>query len=368
MGINMKFKNNKWCCKRLLSAPVIVLLLFTLFFDLTAVAQSSGKDAPLARISSDKVYKLKALLLGRIPKHVDWVGAGGLNNSSPSFVLSVIGKNPFDKWLDTIYSARKKIKNKDVQLRYIKKVEEIGGSHILFIAEMSRKELTKILDYTKDKPILTIADTEGYSKRGVHINILETMRSSGKFFRLEINEADARRAGIVVRKSMLEAANNKNINPYNPEQEKAQRLEQAIQSVQWTDEKTSRTFKIAVMGPNPIFSQLNKVFKRKRVNNKRVIVSIISKVEAIGDSDVLFISNSERARLSSILAYTRGKPILTVGDTDGFARDGVHLNFNFQSKRLVLRVNSGEADASGLTIDLSSIKNADRLRTRRASQ
>lgn len=63
------------------------------------------------------------------------------------------------------------------------------------------------------------------------------------------------------------------------------------------------------------------------IHQRRVILRPIQRLAQIDKSMVLFITSSEAHRIQDILDYTSGKPILTVGDTSGFAQKGVIINF-----------------------------------------
>ncbi|MCP4111057.1 MAG: YfiR family protein [Desulfobacteraceae bacterium] len=54
---------------------------------------------------SDEV--LKAAWLERFSRFVEWPEESGINDVSKPFVITVIGKNPFGKVLNQLYSTRK---------------------------------------------------------------------------------------------------------------------------------------------------------------------------------------------------------------------------------------------------------------------
>ena len=65
---------------------------------------------------------------------------------------------------------------------------------------------------------------------------------------------------------------------------------------------------------------------------------------------VLIISPSEAARLAAVLTRVEGSPVLTVGDTDGFARKGVILSFFLERDRVRFEINPDAARRHGLKI------------------
>jgi hypothetical protein len=57
-----------------------------------------------------------------------------------------------------------------------------------------------------------------------------------------------------------------------------------------------------------------------------------------------------------ILKLTDGKPILTVGDTDGFAQDGVLVNFFSSGSYIRFEVNIDRAEKSKLKFSSRLLK------------
>ncbi|MCP4344945.1 MAG: YfiR family protein [Desulfobacterales bacterium] len=149
---------------------------------------------------SDEV--LKAAWLERFSRFVEWPEESGINDVSKPFVITVIGKNPFGKVLNHLYSTRK-IKNKKVEIRNISEPDQISVCHILFISGSMKRNLHKVISVTRSKPILTIGDTRGYAKKKVHINLLHPKK---KEFPFEINVKAATESGLVIDSIILDWA------------------------------------------------------------------------------------------------------------------------------------------------------------------
>ncbi len=166
----------------------LIILIFLSLFVSTLTAQISE-------------YRVKAVFLERFTRFTEWPGESAINDTTKPFVISVIGKNPFGNLLEETYSSQK-ILNKNIEIRYISKIDQIEETNILFISKSKQKELSKILSYTKDKPILTVGDTKGFAKKGVMINFY---LSSGKL-RFEINETAVKESGLSMSYLLLQVA------------------------------------------------------------------------------------------------------------------------------------------------------------------
>lgn len=68
------------------------------------------------------------------------------------------------------------------------------------------------------------------------------------------------------------------------------------------------------------------------------------------DCAIVFVSGSEADRLPAVLGAVKGAPVLTVGDTDGFAGRGVILNFFLEESRVKFEVNVDAARRAQLKI------------------
>ena len=107
---------------------------------------------------------------------------------------------------------------------------------------------------------------------------------------------------------------------------------------------------IGVLGDDPFGRVLDDVVSGELVLNRPLVIKRFRRVEEISSCHVLFVSPSEAAQYEEIFARLKGRSILTVGDTEGFAMHGGIIRFVTEQNRIRLRVNVGAAGAAGLTI------------------
>ncbi|MCP4117500.1 MAG: YfiR family protein [Desulfobacteraceae bacterium] len=146
-------------------------------------------------------YEVKAVFLERFTRFIEWPGMNPVEKPLQKFVIGVIGKNPFGGFLEQIYSE-KKIKDRKVEIRYIKKATESLSCHLLFISASQRRDLVQLLSFTEDKPILTVGDSKGFAEKGVLINFYMDKR----MLRFAINEAAVRKSGLIMDYRLLQFA------------------------------------------------------------------------------------------------------------------------------------------------------------------
>ena len=154
---------------------------------------------PITLFAQTDEYTMKIVLLERFTRFVEWPEDSAVSDTSRPFVLGIMGNHPFGTKPEEIYSTRK-IRNKSVEIRYVSELDEIKDCHLLFISKSEEKELLRILSFTKDKPILTVGDTEGFAKEGVLINLY--LKEDKVHF--EINESSVKKSNLTMSYLLLQ--------------------------------------------------------------------------------------------------------------------------------------------------------------------
>lgn len=125
-----------------------------------------------------------------------------------------------------------------------------------------------------------------------------------------------------------------------------------LQYIEWPGEKAiSKQSKIdiCVLGDSNII----RTNKFKEASTEKLMLNVVGEqnINAIATHcHVLFISNSEEGAITDIMSILKGKPVLTIGDTDGFSEKGVMIGFVVVDKRVKFIINKRAADAAGLRI------------------
>jgi len=122
--------------------------------------------------------------------------------------------------------------------------------------------------------------------------------------------------------------------------------------VEWPDSPAAppSTLTLCVLGTDPFGEALETAVLDKTVRSRTLSVRRLQGLEDLGPCPILFIASSEVGRLPQILERLRGAPVLTVGESDGFARAGGMIGFFLEENRVRFEVNLGAAEAAGLRI------------------
>jgi hypothetical protein len=107
-------------------------------------------------------------------------------------------------------------------------------------------------------------------------------------------------------------------------------------------------FVICVLGTDPFGSQLEDVVRGHQIGERGVVTTRIS--EAKSGCHVLFISNSERRRLPSIIEQLRGKGSLTVGEADDFTKLGGMVGLSTRGEQVRFDINVAATTAERLQV------------------
>lgn len=117
----------------------------------------------------------------------------------------------------------------------------------------------------------------------------------------------------------------------------------------------SRPFKILVLGTNPFDNILNDLSDDISFKNRKLVVDYEMEIKNL-DYDIIFICKDKDDELDSILARINGVPILTIGDTEGYAEKGVHINFYETNNNVLFEVNRKAAQKDGFVISSRLLK------------
>jgi hypothetical protein len=123
--------------------------------------------------------------------------------------------------------------------------------------------------------------------------------------------------------------------------------------VEWPDEKAESPgdFPVCVLGSesDPLLTAFDSI----RGKTVRGVPLAIRRVATLGEARtcrILFVTSQERPRLNDILSALRGRPVLTVGDTEEFAERGGIINLVKDGNRVTFEINTDAAQRAGLTM------------------
>lgn len=107
---------------------------------------------------------------------------------------------------------------------------------------------------------------------------------------------------------------------------------------------------ICVLGTDPFNGTLDQVLKGKQANGRAFEVKHLKWGAEMKGCNILFVSDSETAHLDELFHSIKGLPILTIGETPGFAQHGGIINFVVEDNRVRFEIDVDAAKQANISI------------------
>ena len=112
---------------------------------------------------------------------------------------------------------------------------------------------------------------------------------------------------------------------------------------------------IGILGEDP-FGQAFTPFENRTVKGHPLRIIHSKLLQELPFCHILFISSSEEKNLPQIFQYLSDRPVLTVGESVGFAQRGGAINFVMKNKKVRFEINQQRAEKADLKISSKLLK------------
>jgi hypothetical protein len=126
---------------------------------------------------------------------------------------------------------------------------------------------------------------------------------------------------------------------------------------------TEMPFKIGVIGDDPFGGELEAIVQGKKMGSRAFLVKQLKTLAEIKTCHILFISQSERKRLSDIIRAANAGSVLTVSELDRFMQSGGMIRFVMEGNKVRFEINDDAARKAGLRISSKLLNLARRERS-----
>ncbi|HEY1717873.1 MAG TPA: YfiR family protein [Verrucomicrobiae bacterium] len=109
-------------------------------------------------------YQIKAAFLFHFAQFVEWPSADS-TNADGTFVIGVLGENPFGGALDEIVRGES-ISNRKITVQYSRSAEDLKNCRIVFVSKSEKARLPRILGELSGKNLLTVGECDGFDQCG----------------------------------------------------------------------------------------------------------------------------------------------------------------------------------------------------------
>jgi len=110
---------------------------------------------------------------------------------------------------------------------------------------------------------------------------------------------------------------------------------------------------IGILGTDPFGTIIDHIVQDKKIGGRGFVVKRLkwgAELKDLRECKILFVGASERAHIDELVQIVKFLPILTVGETPGFAEHGGVVRFVLEDNRVRFEVNVDAARQGGLTI------------------
>ena len=117
---------------------------------------------------------------------------------------------------------------------------------------------------------------------------------------------------------------------------------------------------VCVLGQNPFGQALDEAVRGKTAGDRSLVARRVSTAQQARQCHVLFVSSSERNRLTAVIADLEGASVLTVGETDDFIASGGIVSLKLDGERVRMDIDPEAAGRAGLRVSSKLLSLANR--------
>ena len=117
-------------------------------------------------------------------------------------------------------------------------------------------------------------------------------------------------------------------------------------------------FEVAVIGEDPFGKKLDELFRDQRFGSRPILVRRYAAKAKLGNPQVLFFHGLSKEREQELLAAIADRPILTIGEADGFAGRGIVRLF-IRKQRIAFQVSTRSMKKAGIKIGTELLRHAE---------
>lgn len=146
------------------------------------------------------------------------------------------------------------------------------------------------------------------------------------------------------------------------EQVKAAYIEKFTRFIEWPASDPSAPFIIGIYGSAAIYPYLSNITADRTIMDRRVQVRMLGTIDEIYACQVVYAPGVDAGTMMRIIAAALNRPILTIGEAEGFGAMGVLINFYHADEFIRFEINETAVQRSGLVFSSKLLRLARILR------
>ena len=120
--------------------------------------------------------------------------------------------------------------------------------------------------------------------------------------------------------------------------------------IEWPASYREGNFIVGVIGDSPLYAELVKMAKTKKVANQPLEIKKFSTVEDIGKCHILFVSENKSQDITSVVKKVKSNSTLIITSKQGLVDKGSGINFIVKNNRQKFELNKENVEKNKLKV------------------
>lgn len=120
--------------------------------------------------------------------------------------------------------------------------------------------------------------------------------------------------------------------------------------IQWPPESLSGNFEIGIVGETPLFEELQKMAKTRKVGSQPIEVKQYASFSDVENDHIVFVSVGSSKQLSEVIQRANSSPTLVITEKEGLTSQGACINFLFDSEKLIFEISKSNIESHSLKV------------------
>lgn len=120
--------------------------------------------------------------------------------------------------------------------------------------------------------------------------------------------------------------------------------------IEWPKTYRSGNFVVGVIGETPLYNELTKMAKVKKVANQSLSISKFKSVNDIAKCHILYVTKEQSSKIKDVLKQVKNNSTLIVTEQSGLADKGAGINFVIKNNRQKFELNKTNVEKYKLKV------------------
>jgi len=121
--------------------------------------------------------------------------------------------------------------------------------------------------------------------------------------------------------------------------------------IEWPNQKSQQEFIIGVYGNDEIVTELNKLAKARKINNKTIVVKSVKLPSEAPNANMFYIPNSKSGNITKVTSFFTNKTTLIVSDKPNLCSKGAGINYIMKNGKLKYEISKKNIISHNLKIN-----------------